>query len=144
LKTKNRILFFSFSRQQQLYVCVRADSRLRPQGRERGHGRGEGREGNECIRADVGVHPCGHAVSARTLGCVHADDSVLSLGNFITDAIVRPSYERPNGHCLTDRPSVCLSVCYRPPDNLASNDRRGAVDDLVEKETSDLTLEEGY
>jgi hypothetical protein len=54
------ILFFSSAR-------VRADSRLRPQGKG-----GEGRGGEECVRTDA---PCprGRAMSVRTLDCVRAD-----------------------------------------------------------------------
>jgi hypothetical protein len=42
-------------------------------------------------------------------GCVRADASVLSPGNFIADARVRPSHGRPRGH----RPIVCRSVIVR-------------------------------
>jgi hypothetical protein len=35
---------------------------------------------------------------------VRADASVLSPGNFIMDATVRPSHGRPSGHRLTVRP----------------------------------------
>jgi hypothetical protein len=84
-------------------VRLHADSRLRPQGRgEEGTGGGRGREGkNESVRADA-LCPHGRTVSTRT-DCVHtdvglrprghahvrADPSVLSPGNFITDATVR-------------------------------------------------------
>jgi hypothetical protein len=66
----------------------------------------------DCVRADhrvgadAGVRPRGYA-SVRT------DASVLSPGNFITDATVRPSHGRPSGH----RPIVRPSICYRPRDN---------------------------
>jgi hypothetical protein len=50
--------------------------------------------------------------SARTLGCVRVDASVLPPGNFITEATVRPSHGRPSGH----RPVVRPSVRYRPRD----------------------------
>jgi hypothetical protein len=41
---------------------------------------------------------------------VRANASVLSPSNFTMDIVVRPSHERPSGHCLT----VHLSV--RPSD----------------------------
>jgi hypothetical protein len=37
----------------------------------------------------------------------------FTLGNFITDATVRPSHGRPYGH----RPTVRPSIRYRPHDN---------------------------
>jgi hypothetical protein len=59
------------------------------------------------IRTDAHLCPRGHAD-------VHADASVLSLDNFITNAIVRPSHGRPSSHrpsvCPFVRPSVRLSV----------------------------------
>jgi hypothetical protein len=39
----------------------------------------------------------------------------FTLGNFISDATMRPSHGRPSGH----RPTVRPSVCYRPRDNPA-------------------------
>jgi hypothetical protein len=41
---------------------------------------------------------------------VHADTSVLSPGNFITDATVRLSHGRPNGHRPTVHPSIIIRV----------------------------------
>jgi hypothetical protein len=41
------------------------------------------------------------------------DASRFTLGNFITDATVRPSHGLPSGH----RPSVRPSIRYRPRDN---------------------------
>jgi hypothetical protein len=49
------------------------------------------------------VRPCGHAR-------VRTDASVLPPGNFVTDAIVRPSHGRPNGHRPSVRPSVIVRV----------------------------------
>jgi hypothetical protein len=57
---------------------------------------GEAREGNECVRADAAG--------------VRSDASVLSPGNFITDATLRPSHRRPNGHRSIVRPSVIVRV----------------------------------
>jgi hypothetical protein len=62
--------------------------------------------GLTCARTDVGWRPRGHT-------CVHADASVLCRGNFITDAIVRPSHGRLSGH----RPTIRPSVRYCPRDN---------------------------
>jgi hypothetical protein len=59
----------------------------------------------------------GMSAFARTVGCVHADVSVLRPCNFITDATVHPSHGRPSGHCPIVCPSVRLSVRYRPRDN---------------------------
>jgi hypothetical protein len=56
------------------------------------------------------VCPRERHVSARTLGCVRADTSVLSLGNFITDATVRPRHGRPSGHHPTVRPSAIVRL----------------------------------
>jgi hypothetical protein len=70
--------------------------------------RGGGRGGREGMRASART-----PMSARTLGRVRVDASVLSLGNFITDATVRPSHGRPSGHC----PSIRPSVRYHPRDN---------------------------
>jgi hypothetical protein len=66
------------------------------------------------------VHPRGRSscprgrgvVSARTHP-VRADASVLSPGNFITNATVRPNHGQSNGH----RPIVHPFVRYRPRDN---------------------------
>jgi hypothetical protein len=92
---------------------VRADSRLRPQGR------GEGTEGMHasaqttmsawtlgCVR--------GCPMSARTHDRVRADASVLPPCNFITDAIMRLSHGRPSGHRPTIRPSVIVCVTTLP------------------------------
>jgi hypothetical protein len=54
-------------------------------------------------------------VSVRMHRLVRADASILPPGNFITDATVRPSHGRPNGH----RPTVHPSVLYRLRDNHA-------------------------
>jgi hypothetical protein len=110
LKTE---FFFLFSSRQQLpkkiiiiiifsSVRVRADAArsCRQQTASAGEGGGEGRRGREQMR------PRGRAVSAWTQGCVRVVASVLPLGNFITDAIVRPSHGRPSGH----RPIVRLFV----------------------------------
>jgi hypothetical protein len=61
------------------------------------------------VCADAGLRPRRHALFARTLGCVRADRSVLSPGNFRTDATVHPSHGRASGH----RPIVCpfIIVC---------------------------------
>jgi hypothetical protein len=59
------------------------------------------------VHADARVCLRGRAMSARTCCCIRADASVLSPGNFITDATVRPSHERPSGHRPIIRPSVC-------------------------------------
>jgi hypothetical protein len=80
------------------------------------------------VCADAVLRPRERAVSAWTLGCirtdaegrlrgpwvasvqthkgVRADASVLSLGNFRTDATMRLSHGRPSGHRPTFRPSV--------------------------------------
>jgi hypothetical protein len=58
-------------------------------------------------------------MSALTHRSVRADASVLSPGNFITDATVCPSHERPNGYRPSVRASVRPSVHYRPRDNPA-------------------------
>jgi hypothetical protein len=99
-KKNNFFIFFRASAQTQ---PVRVDSRLRPQGRVEGReggGRGEGggEVWNECVRADA---------------------SVLSPGNFITDATVRLSHGRPSAHRPIVCPSVRPSIRYRPRDNPA-------------------------
>jgi hypothetical protein len=48
--------------------------------------------------------------SAWTLRCFRADATVLSPGNFITDATVCPSHGRLSGHRSTVRPSVIVPV----------------------------------
>jgi hypothetical protein len=61
---------------------VRADSRLRPQGREEGRAQergGEGRGGIECVRADAGVRLRGRA-------CVRTDARVRPCGRIFTSA----------------------------------------------------------
>jgi hypothetical protein len=65
-------------------------------------GRGEGGRGREAGSAFTWTHRR-----------VHADASILSPGNFITDAIVRPSHRRPNGHRPIVRPSVHPSSIVR-------------------------------
>jgi hypothetical protein len=52
----------------------------------------------------------GRTLSVQTLDCVRSNASILSPGNFITDAIVRPSHERLSGHRLTIHPSVIVHV----------------------------------
>jgi hypothetical protein len=59
------------------------------------------------------------SASART-HLVRTDVSVLPLGNFITDAIVRPSHGRLSGHGPTVHLSVHPFVRYRPHDNPGS------------------------
>jgi hypothetical protein len=49
----------------------------------------------------------------KTAARVRADASVLSLGNFLSDATVRPSHGRLSSH----RPTVHPSVRYCPRDN---------------------------
>jgi hypothetical protein len=71
----------------------------------RGEGRGEGREVSSSARSRL---------CPRGRARVRVDASDLPPGNFITDATVRLSHGRPSGH----RPTVRLSVCYRPRDNL--------------------------
>jgi hypothetical protein len=56
------------------------------------------------------VRPRGRAMSARMPLSVRADASILSLGNFITDATVRLSHGRPSGHRPTVRPSSIVRV----------------------------------
>jgi hypothetical protein len=51
------------------------------------------------------LHPRGPAVSA--------DAPIYPRGNFITDATVCPSHERPNGHRLTVRSSIRSSSIVR-------------------------------
>jgi hypothetical protein len=63
-----------------------------------------------CVFGSAGVRPRGRALSGRTLGCVRTDASVLFPGNFIMDAIVRPSHGRLSGHRLIVRPSVIVHV----------------------------------
>jgi hypothetical protein len=112
--------FFLFSSRQQLpkkknfifilFIYFWLAKRPRPRGcrlaaRPQGRG-GEAREGtNASVRTQL--------TSARTQGCIYADSCVLSPGNFIMDATVRSSHERPSGH----RPIVRPSVRYRPRDN---------------------------
>jgi hypothetical protein len=76
----------------------------------RPHGRG-------CIRADAWsrLRGCAHvradaSASARTHGRVRADAPCFTPCNFKKDATVRPSHERPRGHCPIVRPSVRPSV----------------------------------
>jgi hypothetical protein len=64
------------------------------------------------VRMDVGVRPRRHAR-------IRADASVLPLGNFITDATMRPRHGRLSGHRPTVRLYIRPSVRYRPRDNLA-------------------------
>jgi hypothetical protein len=80
--------------------AVRADSKLRPQGRGEGSSQ-EGEEGNECVCADA-AH-------------VRADASVFPPCNFITDATVHPSHGWLSGHRLTVRPSVIVCMTTLPP-----------------------------
>jgi hypothetical protein len=60
------------------------------------------------------------SASARTRGVrvdaarVHANASVLSPGNFITDATVRPSHGRLSGHRPTVRPFVHYRLRDKP------------------------------
>jgi hypothetical protein len=80
---------------------------------------GQGDEGSEnglfedplcSLSKSLGIHgvdaarPRGRCPSARMHSRVHADARVLPLGNFITDATVRPSHGRPSGHRPTVRP----------------------------------------
>jgi hypothetical protein len=118
LKIENRIFFFSFQdgnnykrkRFLFLFLFFCADSRLCPQGGgEAREGGGEGGE-NRVRPLDAGVRLCGRAVSARTLGCVRANASVLPLCNIITDAVVHPSHGRPSGHRPTVRPSAIVRL----------------------------------
>jgi hypothetical protein len=68
----------------------------------------------DCVRTDAPC-PCGRWVaSPRTYRGVRADTSILSPGNFITDATVRPSHGRPSGHHPTVRPSVRYGLCDNP------------------------------
>jgi hypothetical protein len=48
--------------------------------------------------------------SARTLGCVRADASCFTPGNFKKDATVRLSHGRPRGHRPIVRPSENIRV----------------------------------
>jgi hypothetical protein len=66
---------------------------------ERGGPEGGRGQGDDLVRADG-------PMSAWTQNLVRADASRFIPGYFITDATVRPSHGRPNGH----RPSVRLSV----------------------------------
>jgi hypothetical protein len=92
----NDLFFFASARMQP---SVRTDSRGEG-------GRGEGRE----VRPHGRPCPCGRIfASARTLECIRVDASVLSLGNFITDAM-HPSHGRPSGHRPSVRPSVIVRV----------------------------------
>jgi hypothetical protein len=89
-------------------ACVRADAFWRPRGRIFASAR-------TChVRADELLRPRGRALSARTLGCVRTEKSVLFPCNFITDATVRPSHDWPSGHRLIVRPSVIVRVTTLP------------------------------
>jgi hypothetical protein len=63
--------------------------------------------GRKCIRADALVSA---STSVRMQGRVRADASRFIPGNFITDATVRTSHGRPNGHRPSVRPSERPSV----------------------------------
>jgi hypothetical protein len=67
----------------------------------------------ECLRTPCVVSSNPLASMARTL-LVRADAQIYLLGNFITDAIVRPSHGQPSGHCPHPRPSVRPFVRPRP------------------------------
>jgi hypothetical protein len=103
IKNKNLFiyLFRAFASASARTQPVRADSRLRPQGRGRGGRGGEG--------------------MSASASCVCTYASVLSPGNFITNAIVCPSHGRPSGHRPTIRSSVCPFIRYCPHDNPGSN-----------------------
>jgi hypothetical protein len=73
------------------------------------------------------MRPLGRTLSAW-MRRVCADASVLLLGNFITDATVRPSHGRLNGH----RPTVRPSVRYRPRDNPGLETRMGGFEMRME------------
>jgi hypothetical protein len=90
--------FFIFLRVRAASVrtgCVHTDATARPRRASEGvQWEGEGKEMTS---------------SMRMQGSVYADASLFTTGNFITDAIVRPSHGRPSGH----RPSVHPSVIVR-------------------------------
>jgi hypothetical protein len=66
----------------------------------------------ECLRTPYVVSPNPLASMARTHWRLRGREC-FTLGNFITDATVHPSHERPSGHCPTVYRSVRPSTIIR-------------------------------
>jgi hypothetical protein len=64
-----------------------------------------------CALGILGIHWRGRTLGIRADACARPRGwQCFTLGNFKTDATVRPSHERPYGHCPTVRPSVIVRV----------------------------------
>jgi hypothetical protein len=107
-----------------LSIRVRADSRLRPQGKgEFTGGGGEGWNATR-VRADAVQRPRGR--------------ECFTPGNFITDVTMHPSHGRPRGHRPTQRPSSDRpSVRNRPRDNPTLNSKGQRTKKIREMKNTD-------